>query len=345
MQQRFFAINNIHETGEFIHGNKLIFFLTSDIEEKFGKKICRITLNIRLMAELDVKMRVSIPRTSDEFYQTAPTSTFLYIQRIPVNFKPIHGDVSLMEQMVKDYTFYSDSLSAVIFEGTISTPHNLHYFYDEVLPLPKPFTINTTDLFITDFRRRMDDENTKDIALVVGTHTVKAHKFILETRSPVLSAMLNNDTTERKSNKIVINDFSFDVVCGLVEFLYTDECGNLHGKPEELLKISDKYSVEGLKLKAANELLRTLDIDNALDLLVMFDQYTVKELKDGLIKFVIVNRKKLFKTDDAAKRFKEENPQLSAEIFEKYFFNFDKGVTDPYENDMPISFENKINIK
>lgn len=91
--------------------------------------------------------------------------------------------------------------------------------------------------------------------------------------------------------------------------------------------------------EVANELLRTLDIKNAIDILVLFDRYDVHELKEGLIRFVIVNRKKLFGDDDKAKRFKEANPRLSVEVFEKYFFDFDKGVTDLFEDTVPVDFK------
>ena len=92
---------------------------------------------------------------------------------------------------------------------------------------------------------------------------------------------------ESKSNAIVkIGDFSDEAIKSFLEFIYTGKTESLEENAFELLKISDKYQVMILKAKCEKFLLKSLKVENAVEMLVLAHLYSPDDLKSKIMSFV-----------------------------------------------------------
>lgn len=135
---------------------------------------------------------------------------------------------------------------------------------DVKIPLPSPTN------FIKDFCQLRAEEASKDVTIRVGAKEIKAHRFMLTTRSPVFKRMFESNMTERETGVITITDYSYECVAALVEFIYTNECQEMASLADDLLRIADKYELIDLKTKAAIELANTVNVENAAEMFAMF---------------------------------------------------------------------------
>lgn len=62
-----------------------------------------------------------------------------------------------------------------------------------------------------------------DVKLCCGRKVLDAHKFILESRSPVFSAMFKNDMKEKNNNKVVLKEITFETLRLMIRYLYTSK--------------------------------------------------------------------------------------------------------------------------
>ena len=63
-----------------------------------------------------------------------------------------------------------------------------------------------------------------DVTIVLEKGRLSAHRLVLIARSPVFRAMLQNDTVERATGVIEIDDVENDVMQECLNFMYTDAC-------------------------------------------------------------------------------------------------------------------------
>jgi len=124
------------------------------------------------------------------------------------------------------------------------------------------------------------DESTADCYIhnESSSERIPVHKFILQVRSPVFKAMLSS-SMESTSNEIILSDFDYEVVKEFVRFLYLDTCDTSVFEAKSLLAIAHKYQVKGLIYSAENYLINSIDIDNAVVLLLLADFYKATHLK------------------------------------------------------------------
>ncbi|KAH9382152.1 hypothetical protein HPB48_018845 [Haemaphysalis longicornis] len=60
-----------------------------------------------------------------------------------------------------------------------------------------------------------------DVTLNVGGKAIKAHRNILEARSPVFAAMFEHDMREKFQSRVDITDVDYDTMLEVVRFIYT----------------------------------------------------------------------------------------------------------------------------
>uniref|UniRef100_A0AC35EXL4 BTB domain-containing protein n=1 Tax=Panagrolaimus sp. PS1159 TaxID=55785 RepID=A0AC35EXL4_9BILA len=101
------------------------------------------------------------------------------------------------------------------------------------------------------------NNNTKDFAIVVDGKETTAHKLILYSQSAVFSAMLNSNMKESNENKVVISDFSFDIVEAAVKMIYNCNCVTSFNIDDLMLlqQFFDKYQIQELKDKVESVLI------------------------------------------------------------------------------------------
>ena len=118
-----------------------------------------------------------------------------------------------------------------------------------------------------DFKQllREDSPLEKDVSLLCKDGaTVQCHKFVLCARSQVFMAMLTNDATrESQEKEIMMDDLSTEVVNQLLEYLYTDTLpmGVSDDIVTDLLEISDKYNIGGLRYACDRRLCHNMPME------------------------------------------------------------------------------------
>uniref|UniRef100_A0A914Q492 BTB domain-containing protein n=1 Tax=Panagrolaimus davidi TaxID=227884 RepID=A0A914Q492_9BILA len=93
------------------------------------------------------------------------------------------------------------------------------------------------------------NQENKDFTVAVDGNEITAHKWVLALRSPVFAKMFESGMNEAKEHKVVIKDFSFEIVEKAVKLCYHQNLVK-HTTFEEkmkLLQFFDKYDIQILK--------------------------------------------------------------------------------------------------
>jgi hypothetical protein len=123
--------------------------------------------------------------------------------------------------------------------------------------------------------------------------------------------MLSSAMKESTSNEIIISDLDYEVVKEFIRFLYLDTCDTNVFEAKSLLAMAHKYQVKGLIYSAGNYLINSIDIDNAVELLLLADLYKATHLK----KTALLKVKSNFKVLVESGRFYESlNSDLMYEV-------------------------------
>lgn len=109
-----------------------------------------------------------------------------------------------------------------------------------------------------------------DVELLVDGRVIKAHKFILQSRSPVFRKMFEHNTTVKDGGSIEVTDVAFLPLQALVWYLYTGEVQKLPFEDVcDLYEAADKYEICALQ-QACSEILRSfIKQDNVCRILVL----------------------------------------------------------------------------
>ncbi|CEF66944.1 Speckle-type POZ protein [Strongyloides ratti] len=160
-----------------------------------------------------------------------------------------------------------------------------------------------------------------DCTIICGDKKLMVIKFRLTLFSPVFKAMFSNkNTSESKTNCIVISDSSIEEVGYMVYFCYNLKLPqNLSVEDfTKLLKLADKYEIKLLKFKCEEILMDEISNDNVCDFLELADTYHSKILKEKCIKkikqsFLIVSN------DEKFLHLRKNSPKLINEVYEFIF--------------------------
>uniref|UniRef100_A0AC35FAC3 BTB domain-containing protein n=1 Tax=Panagrolaimus sp. PS1159 TaxID=55785 RepID=A0AC35FAC3_9BILA len=93
------------------------------------------------------------------------------------------------------------------------------------------------------------NQEIKDFTVAVDGNVITAHKCVLAARSPVFAKMFESGMKEAKENKVVIKDFSFDIVEKAIKLCYHQSLVPTTTLEEKikLLQFFDKYDIQILK--------------------------------------------------------------------------------------------------
>ena len=98
--------------------------------------------------------------------------------------------------------------------------------------------------------------------------------------------MFATQMTESIRKVVEIEDFDEDIVRGMLEYIYTGVTQNLEENFMDLLQISDKYQILGLKRKTEDFIMTKLNFENAGEILALSDVYSPESLKLKVINFM-----------------------------------------------------------
>ncbi|EFX85817.1 hypothetical protein DAPPUDRAFT_193583 [Daphnia pulex] len=123
------------------------------------------------------------------------------------------------------------------------------------------------------------------------SQTVGAHTVILSAGSPVFSAMFRSEFLESKTKKLNIIDIDIEVFRQLLIYLYTGSAPKLAEENMTLLlfEAADKYNIDNLKTECTDVLLKRVNLDNAISLLIWSHFHSAAKLKEATLKFLAEN--------------------------------------------------------
>ncbi|KAG1652421.1 hypothetical protein FOA52_009183, partial [Chlamydomonas sp. UWO 241] len=171
-----------------------------------------------------------------------------------------------------------------------------------------------------------------DCVFEVEGEAMRAHKIILEARSPVFRALLNSPMREGQEGRVVIEDMkvpvfrlllSFAPVFRLLlSFVYTDVLPEEHdganldvAMAQHLLVAADRYELIRLRRICERRLCETVDVETVATTLTLAEQNHADELKKVCLDFVSRNLAAVIATD-GYRHMTSSCPELQAEILQ-----------------------------
>jgi hypothetical protein len=113
------------------------------------------------------------------------------------------------------------------------------------------------------FKRLFSDKTFSDFVIICGDETyIDCHRAILANKSAIFRSFFERHCQDNKAYKI--DDFDPEIVKQMIHFIYTNEFPEDAKATEALLRIGDKYNVEGLVTLCTTELAKVLDAENAV---------------------------------------------------------------------------------
>lgn len=116
------------------------------------------------------------------------------------------------------------------------------------------------------------------------------HKVILSISSPVFEKMFEHDMTERKENKVDIEDFNHEVLYEMFRFLYCGKVEKIHEIICDLLRAAEKYSILNLKELCEERMMKSLRKENAIEYLIAADLNKCSNIRK-IREFIVENPK------------------------------------------------------
>ncbi|KAG4070798.1 hypothetical protein HA402_011024 [Bradysia odoriphaga] len=201
-------------------------------------------------------------------------------------------------------------------------------------PLAEPITSDDSNSPEVKAFRKLISENVatlfgsdlfSDLTIVVGEKMIKAHKICLACKggSPVFKAMLSTDWTESDKSIVHIKDFDYETVMQMLEFVYTSRAPKISDMADRLLEIAEKYNIGILKAKCERVLIRTICVNNVLQLLLLAERNGANKLEDAALNFLKWQYKQVRETE-----MWNEMRQNNSQIFEK-IADFSFGYVSP----------------
>ena len=146
---------------------------------------------------------------------------------------------------------------------------------------------------IHDFRRLLKDTNTSDVCFLVENKEVYAHKAVLAVRSKYFQAMLFNGYMSESADRhtpIKISDMSHRTFSKVLEFLYTDEVGDVSLElGMQMLIASEFFGLDRLKAICEDIIRNEINMDNATSILLTSHRYNASGLKEIAFEFICHN--------------------------------------------------------
>lgn len=138
-----------------------------------------------------------------------------------------------------------------------------------------------------------------------GDNRVGGHIFILAARSPVFAAMFQHNLQETKTGQVVIKDIEKDTFTQLLNYIYSGETETPLTElgvdaVQSLFLAADKYDIGDLNEECVHYLISSVNVNNAIKLMVFAHLHSIDELMEAALDFVARNHVEIFQLDDWA---------------------------------------------
>jgi len=134
---------------------------------------------------------------------------------------------------------------------------------------------NPDNGLFADIKKYLDDENSKDLKIIIDDHEFRAHKFLLAIRSETLAKKFQESPQADSLNLV---DISVGMFARILKYLYTNEV------PRDvnlfyLYTAAGKLQIKDLKDYAATKIMDWVNIGNALEIFELSCKYEHSQLK------------------------------------------------------------------
>ncbi|CAL9233993.1 unnamed protein product [Arabidopsis halleri] len=184
-------------------------------------------------------------------------------------------------------------------------------------------TQSNLETFLGGFAKILGEKWQVDLLLKAGDtkegEAISAHKLVMAARSEVFKKMLESDKFKASDGKIetvTLYELKQEELEALVEFIYNNRSvlsGHEKKHVRSLYIAADKYEIPHLRDLCRNELISSLNLSNALNVLelslIPFD----KALNNSAAKFIVKNLRTICDSVEF-KVFVGRNPDLSVDI-------------------------------
>ncbi|XP_046450188.1 TD and POZ domain-containing protein 1-like [Daphnia pulex] len=130
-----------------------------------------------------------------------------------------------------------------------------------------------------------------DVTFKFEEKVIKAHSAIVASGSPVFCAMFQNDFKEKIERTVEIKDIQPNVFDHLLRYIYTGDADLDNVDVPGLLVASDKYGMGSLKEECLLRLSQTVNVENAVQNLVLARLHNSTSLHQSTLDFMSENSK------------------------------------------------------
>lgn len=162
----------------------------------------------------------------------------------------------------------------------------------------------------------LQNGNHHDVVFEVGGEEIKAHKSILSVRNNVFAAMFAHNYQETTNNRVLIEDIPADIFKKLLVYLYAAVIPEAKELTIDLLKAAHKYNILELQQICLKAIDATLNCDNAIEVLILYDMYGFERNKQQVVRFINKNSENIM-TEVLWIQFAKEHPQLLIDLYIK----------------------------
>ncbi len=129
----------------------------------------------------------------------------------------------------------------------------------------------------------------------INEQTIGAHILILSAGSPVFAAMFQSCISESPTRQVTITDMKMEVFRQLLIHMYSGSAPKIEEEnmAQPLYIAADKYDIDTLKSECIDVLLKKLDINNAIEMLVWSHLHFIPKLFEFALKFLTDNRREI----------------------------------------------------
>eukprot|EP00742_Colponemidia_sp_Colp-10_P002990 GILJ01003191.1.p1 GENE.GILJ01003191.1~~GILJ01003191.1.p1 ORF type:complete len:574 (+),score=72.27 GILJ01003191.1:35-1756(+) len=153
-----------------------------------------------------------------------------------------------------------------------------------------------------DFRQLLNNSTHSDVTFIVEDKPLYAHRCLIMARCEPLERMLDGPMREGHEEQVTIGDIGYSCFLALLEFLYTDSVEGLDPEIVELdfaldlLAVADQFLVEPLKQLCENAIQKSIRVENVA---LMFQTAAARQaftLKKTCFDFIMKNFGKVIGT-------------------------------------------------
>ena len=132
----------------------------------------------------------------------------------------------------------------------------------------------------------IDDDNNDNI------QRMKVNSLVLQSGSKVFRQMLDNEMKEKQEKKITIYAKSYEDVDNMIYFLVTNILRK-DANPCNIIRLAHFYEIDRLVMACLNRMIKSLNVDNFIKIVSIFDRYGIEHGYNTLVQFGKKNTKQI----------------------------------------------------